>query len=219
MTATAPITTPQLATERLWRDHHGELRSFLRRRVGDADLAEDLLQTVFVKAHAGLGALADAERALPWLYRIARNAVIDHHRTRRVGEPLPEDLPQTASADEAERGAGLERCVRPMIEQMPAGYREAVLLADIQGLPLAEVAARLGLSLSGAKSRVQRGRAMLGRCFEACCELELDGRGKPIGWTARERRCPPEPCATVSGPATPCTPTPCTATPCTASHR
>jgi RNA polymerase sigma-70 factor (ECF subfamily) len=178
-------------TERLWRDHHGELRSFLRRRVGDPELAEDLLQIVFVKAHAGLGALADAERVRPWLYRIARNAAIDHHRTRRIGEPLPEDLPEAPASEGLEPGTGLDRCVRPLIDQMPDRYREALLLADIEGLPLREVAARLRLSLSGAKSRVQRGRALLGRSFQTCCEFELDGRGKPIGWTQRSGGCVP----------------------------
>lgn len=207
-TARGTAGVPPGTIERLWRDHHVELLAFLRRRIGDAALAEDLLQTVFLKAHAGLGSLADAERALPWLYRIARNAVIDHHRTRRVGEPLPEDLAESVAAESLEVETGLERCVLPMIEQMPAHYREAVLLADIQGLPLAEVAVRLELSLSGAKSRVQRGRAMLARCFEECCELERDGRGKPIAWTAR-RACAPGECVPVSCDAVPCSPSPC----------
>jgi RNA polymerase sigma-70 factor (ECF subfamily) len=178
--------------EELWREHRGELLSFLRLRVGDAELAEDLLQGVFVKAQAGLPELR-VERPRAWLYRVARNAVIDHYRTRRVGEPLPDDLPETPAGD-VEPGVGLERCVRPMIELLPAGYREAVLLAHIEGLPLATVAERLGLSLSGAKSRVRRGRAMLERCFLDCCQVEVDRRGKPIRWAAKGDCCTAAPC-------------------------
>jgi RNA polymerase sigma-70 factor (ECF subfamily) len=190
-------------TERLWRDHHAELRAFLRRRVADPGLAEDLLQTVFLKAHAGLGSLADPSRGRPWLYRIARNAVIDHLRSRRAAEPLGDDLLEVAAQENGPE-PGLERCVRPMLAQMPARYREAVRLADLEGLPLLAVAERLGLSLSGAKSRVQRGRAMLGRCFDECCELELDGRGRPISWTARQRCCTTTSCATLDCTAVPC---------------
>jgi RNA polymerase sigma-70 factor (ECF subfamily) len=183
-----PDTSEPGATERLWRLHHDEIRSYLRRLVGDTDVAEDLLQLVFLKAHVGLRSRAPIERPRAWLYQVARNSVIDHFRTRRASEPLPDDLSETRAAeaeDAEEAGTGLDRCVRPMIEQLPVGYRDAVLLADIQGLPLAEVAARLRLSLSGAKSRVQRGRAMLERCFHECCELELDGRGRPVRWSAR----------------------------------
>ena len=77
--ATAP--TP---IEELWHEHRSELLGFLRQRVGDAELAEDLLQGVFVKAQAGLPGL-QVERPRAWLFRVARNSVIDHYRTRRVG--------------------------------------------------------------------------------------------------------------------------------------
>lgn len=178
--------------EELWHEHRAGLLSFLRQRVGDA-LAEDLLQGVFVKAQAGLPGL-QMERPRAWLYRVARNSVIDHYRTRRVGEPLPDDLPETRDGAEGDPGIGLERCVRPMIDRLPAGYREAVLLAEIEGLPLATVAERLGLSLSGAKSRVRRGRAMLERCFLDCCQVEVDRRGKPIRWAAKGECCTAAPC-------------------------
>jgi RNA polymerase sigma-70 factor, ECF subfamily len=79
--------------EELWHEHRAELLGFLRQRVGDAELAEDLLQGVFVKAQAGLPGL-QVEHPRAWLFRVARNSVIDHYRTRRVGEPLPDDLPE-----------------------------------------------------------------------------------------------------------------------------
>ena len=179
--------------EELWHEHRAELLGFLRQRVGDAELAEDLLQGVFVKAQAGLPG-GQVERPRAWLFRVARNSVIDHYRTRRVGEPLPDDLPETRDGAEVDPGIGLERCVRPLIDRLPAGYREAVLLADIDGLPLATVAERLGLSLSGAKSRVRRGRALLERCFLDCCQVEIDRRGKPIRWAAKGDCCTTAPC-------------------------
>lgn len=68
-----------------------------------------------------------------------------------------------------------------MIRSLPDGYREAVQLAEIEEQTQQDVADRLGLSLSGAKSRIQRGRAMLKDVLEACCSFELDGRGRVMG--------------------------------------
>ena len=67
-----------------------------------------------------------------------------------------------------------------MVGQLPDGYREAVQLSEIEGLPQQEVADRLGLSLSGAKSRIQRGRAMLKEILDKCCRFEFDRRGNVL---------------------------------------
>jgi RNA polymerase sigma-70 factor (ECF subfamily) len=73
-----------------------------------------------------------------------------------------------------------------MIKTLPEGYREAILLSEIDGLPLKEVAERLNLTLPGAKSRVQRGRERLKRAFLDCCHLKFDCRGKPVDWLPKE---------------------------------
>jgi RNA polymerase sigma-70 factor (ECF subfamily) len=171
--------------DQIWRDYHRGLLGFIRRRVGAADLAEDILQDVFVKAHSRLNTLADADRIQSWLYQIARNTIIDYHRTRKSAEPLPNEMAQRAEhSDEGWRELG--KCVLPMIEMLPKGYREALLLSEIDGLPLKEVAQRLNISLPGAKSRVQRGRERLKNIFLDCCHFKFDCRGKPIDWSPKE---------------------------------
>lgn len=172
------------STEQIWQAYHSSLLSFIRHRVNDAALAEDILQDVFVKIHCRLETLNEADRVQSWLYQIARRTVIDHYRTHKTAEPLPDDLPRELDQGD-EAWQELEKCVRPMIELLPASYREAVLLSEIHGLPLKEVAARLGLSLPGAKSRVQRGRAKLKETFLKCCQFEFDHRGQPIDWSPR----------------------------------
>jgi RNA polymerase sigma-70 factor (ECF subfamily) len=171
--------------EQIWRDYHSELLGFIRRRVGEADLAEDILQDVFVKAHSRLGTLADANRIQSWLYQIARNTIIDYHRVRKSAEPLPDEIVQPEHNDD-EEWQELGKCLLSMIERLPEGYREAILLSEIDDLPLKEVAQRLNLSLPGAKSRVQRGRERLKRLFLDCCHFEFDCRGMPIDWSPRE---------------------------------
>jgi len=174
--------------DQIWLDYHSGLLGFIRRRVGDADLAEDILQDVFVKAHSRLDTLANAGRIQSWLYQIARNTIIDYHRTRRSAEPLPDEMAQQPEHDNDndEDWRELGKCVLPMIEMLPEGYREALLLSEIDGLSLKEVAERLNLSLPGAKSRVQRGQERLKNIFLDCCHFKFDCRGKPIDWSPKE---------------------------------
>jgi RNA polymerase sigma-70 factor (ECF subfamily) len=171
--------------DQVWRDYHSGLLSFIRSRVGAADLAEDILQDVFVKAHSRLDTLANADRIQSWLYQIARNTIIDYYRTRKSAEPLPDELPQRPEHNDDE-WQELGKCVLPMIGMLPEGYRDALVLSEINGLPLKEVAERLNLSLPGAKSRVQRGREKLKSVFLDCCHFKFDCRGKPIDWSPKE---------------------------------
>ena len=70
----------------------------------------------------------------------------------------------------------------PMIGELPPAYREAVTLADLEGVDQADAAARAGVSISGMKSRIQRGRKQLKAVFEECCRVELDRRGTIVAY-------------------------------------
>ncbi len=79
----------------------------------------------------------------------------------------------------------ISTCLMPMIENLPNHYRQAVMLAEIQGRTQKEVAKEQGISLSGAKSRVQRGRAMIKDMMLGCCHFEFDRRGNVIDYERR----------------------------------
>jgi RNA polymerase sigma-70 factor (ECF subfamily) len=166
-------------TEAIWAQLSADLRRFIRRRVADEHAADDLLQETFVRVHRHLPALEDAERVAAWVYQIARNLIRDHFR-QRVNATAP--LAGVDPVEECDDSREEMRCgscgwVDEMIAGLPDGYREAVRLSEVEGLSQQEVADRLGLSLSGAKSRVQRGRAMLKGVLEGCCRFEFDARG------------------------------------------
>lgn len=173
----------------LWSEFHDGLRTFILRRVRSEADAEDILQDVFLKVHGSLGSLAEERRLQAWIYRITRNAVIDHYRQRRTVE-LPTELPDDADADPSDGPrAQLSTCLARFIQRLPPRYREIMQLTELEGLTQEEAAARLGLSLSGAKSRVQRAREQLRQMFSACCHLEFDHRGRLIDYETTERSC------------------------------
>jgi RNA polymerase sigma-70 factor (ECF subfamily) len=186
MGALMPILTT--SNERIWNKHAAQLRGFIHRRIPDPSAVDDLVQDVFLKVQSGIATLKDETRLQSWLYQITRNVIIDHFRGQKPEEELPEtlDLPEEDSPRVLEE---LAECVRPMMSLLPEEYRLPLLLSDLEGLPQKKVAERFGLSLSAAKSRVQRGRERLKSAFAECCHLTLDHRGSVMGYQARDGEC------------------------------
>src|SRR5438876_2830454 len=124
-----PFTNTTTEIEAIWCDFAAPLLGFIRKRVSNEHDAEDILQQVFLKIQTRMDSLRDTEKLQGWLYRIARNAIVDHYRSRR---PLPEVLP-------AEEPSRCEREVRAsvaaMIEQLDPKYRDALRLHEYDGLP------------------------------------------------------------------------------------
>jgi RNA polymerase sigma-70 factor, ECF subfamily len=177
-------------TENIWREYHGNLQRFIQRRIKDKAMAEDILQEVFLKIHSRISTLEDHSLLPGWLYQVTRNTVIDYYRHHRPEEELPEDPsdPTTSSAERAAQELA-ERCVRPFIEALPEPYREALILSELQGLTQKQLAERKGLSLSGAKSRVQRGRDKLKQILMACCHFQFDRRGSIVSYDSKRDSC------------------------------
>ena len=119
-----------------------------------------------------------------WLYRIAANAIADHYRARRPWDASPDDV--AASEAEHDYVAELATCLAPLISELPETYRAALVLSEIEGLPHRKVAERFKISLSGAKSRVQRGREKLRQRLLHCCDIEF-GRSGISGYAPRDK--------------------------------
>jgi RNA polymerase sigma-70 factor (ECF subfamily) len=184
-------------SEPVWEELHGNLRAFISRRVRNQSDVDDLVQRVLLRIVKGLGSLRDAERLHAWVYRTARNVIVDYYRSptarREVASGGAADLALTdvaesqAPAEDDERAAlqELAACLTPMIRQLPPAYREAVTLADLEGVNQADAAKRAGVSVSGMKSRIQRGRTQLKAVLEECCRVHLDRRGTIVAYDPR----------------------------------
>jgi RNA polymerase sigma-70 factor (ECF subfamily) len=169
---------------RAWRDHEAELLGFLRRRLPEPHAAEDLLQDIFVKALGQGKRFCSLENARAWLFRVTRNTLADHLRLAREQVELPEDL-----AQETEPAAPVESladCLPRALTELSADDREAITLCDLEGMSQEAYAQRKGLSLPGAKSRVQRARRRLREHLGTACQVRFDEAGRVCCFVPRK---------------------------------
>lgn len=192
-------TTEAPSDRRSWHALAQQLRPFISRRVATAADTDDVLQEVLVRVHRGLAGLRDDERLAAWVYRIARNVIVDHVRAR---PPAPSTASLLAPELEVEDDRAAERDLAAalafFVTALPSPYREAITLTELEGRTQREAAEMVGVSLSGMKSRVQRGRARLRAMLEACCEIALDARGRVIACAPRPDAVLPEGCCCQS---------------------
>ena len=194
---------------------HDRLTAFVGQRVDDPADVADLVQTVFLRVHQHMASIEDEQRLLPWLFQITRNAIADYYRApvrrREVGGVGPDgavDLraghgtasvvapsanPDTlhpidprSSPEDEPAARELSGCVRPLLQLLPQSYQEALTLVEFDGMPQVEAASRLGISVSGMKSRVQRGRAMLRDGLLECCEISRSATGGVLDFARRD---------------------------------
>src|SRR5215217_7446278 len=131
------VTTSTTTADQLWTDLHARLHGFVGKRIGDPHAADDVAQEVLLRLHRSLGDLRVEDRLDAFAYRIARNAIIDHYRSRASARETPaepdelltridadSDTDQDADDDGARQE--LARCLAPLIRQLPESYREAL---------------------------------------------------------------------------------------------
>jgi RNA polymerase sigma-70 factor (ECF subfamily) len=193
--------------EGIWYEFHDQLRAFIARRVDNEADVEDILQTVFLRVHQKLGTLNRADRLASWLYQVTRNAIADYYRASERWREIPTDFTLETAADrdgvqgniavnlfdsDEQRAKAVEEladCLRPMTHRLPAHYRDAVSFVELEGLTQREAAEQFGLSVSGMKSRVQRGRQLLKRMLQECCQIHLGPDGRIADYECQASSC------------------------------
>ncbi len=144
---------------------------FLLNRVGDPDLAEDLLQTAVLQALRRAETLRDDERVVAWIYRILRNVLTDHRRREATGARAVErvaglELPE---APPPELEAQICACIGGLLETLPPQYGEILRLVELEEVAPTEAGGRIGLSAGNARVRLHRARAALRDRVEQMC--------------------------------------------------
>ncbi|MEU2253434.1 sigma-70 family RNA polymerase sigma factor [Nocardia xishanensis] len=182
--------------EQLWRRFSSDLRAFIARRVSRQEDAEDILSIVFLRMATSLDNLRDQDRLLGWMYAITRNAITDYYRSASHRRELSVDaVPDNPSTGEGELDADaaaekeLASCLVPMLSGLPAEQAAAVKMVDFDARTHAAAASEAGISVSGMKSRVQRGRAALQARLHACCQISQDRTGHVHDYQPRDGAC------------------------------
>jgi RNA polymerase sigma-70 factor, ECF subfamily len=197
MRALEPSSRPsQAAGASIRHELHQQVLGYVGRRVGSRHDAEDIAQEVMLRIHRHSADLVHVERTNAWMYRIAANAITDHYRRaarREVPSGYAQDVAGSAPAcgepDTGQLRQGLATCLPPLLERLSPSYRNALELIDLEGMSQTEAAPRLGLSVSGMKSRVQRARRRLKDLVTGCCTVQLDHAGAVSDYRRRPDGC------------------------------
>jgi len=168
-----------------WNKHEAELRGYLTRRLDDPRQAEDLLQDTFVKALASGAGFCSLDNPRAWLFRVARNQLIDFQRRKPALQELDNDIKD----DEAEIAVveTLASCLPRAISGLNEEDQDAITQCDLNGMTQADYAKRKGLTLPGAKSRVQRARQRLKQQLKGVCRVQFDQDGRVCCFDCDER--------------------------------
>ncbi len=194
-----------LDANQIWMEVHLGLRGFIARRVPQDAEVDDILQEVFLRMHRNVDKLKDPRRVVSWVFQITRNVISDYYRSPRhrreiasgsaadldASYSIPHPSPISESPETQRIKKEIAACLLPMIKQLPDRYGEALMLVEIDGLTQKAAAHQLGISLSGMKSRVQRGRKELKHLIEKCCVLQLDRRRSVTDYSVRDTNCNP----------------------------
>lgn len=167
-----------------WSACQAELLGYLRHRAGQPEDAEEILQEVFIKALGQGRQFCTIDNPRAWLFQVARNALTDRLRSSRPHQPLPDEL-AAPQDDETAPVDTLSQCLPRVLGELSATERQAITFCDIEGHSQQELAALLGISLSGAKSRLQRARRQLRRKLETGCQVRFDAAGAVCCFTPR----------------------------------
>ncbi|PTX91888.1 hypothetical protein DB346_23305 [Verrucomicrobia bacterium LW23] len=191
---TAPLAPKSMTDKSL---NSPELRlsllNFVRARVHDFHAAEDLTQVILMRAVSSRAYLKSDERLEAWLFRIARNVICDHYRKPARTTSLDDKeyltgVVENGHLDEEDAllRERLAAYVRGVVEGLPLLYRDALRFTDYEGRSQVQLAESAGITVSAAKSRVQRARKEVQKIIEACCHVETDRYGDVVEMRKRE---------------------------------
>lgn len=158
-----------------WHLFESELYYWLFKQINDADLCFDLLQDTFLKALHQKQAFCDIQNQRAWLYRVAKNLLIDKQRKSNKEQTLDEyetswEAPQTPAID------SLAQCLPKALDKLSPAESAIIKQCDLQGLSQQEFAEKNDLSLVAAKSRIQRARQKLKQILQQQCEIRFDDK-------------------------------------------
>lgn len=143
----------------IWKNFNASLEQLVCRKTNHQEHCQDILQEVYIKIIHNIDKVEKAKNIKSYLLKIADNTVTDYYRVKKNTITTPEVIDEIHILEPAKNDSLLQLadcCLRPMIESLEPIYRDALILTELEGLSQRQLADKTGISLSGAKSRVQR---------------------------------------------------------------
>lgn len=166
-------------TTQIWKTFKQELLGFIKSRVTGNDIAEDLLQDIFIKIHLNKDSITEDAKLTSWVYQITRNSIIDYYRKKKINVSSNQfeiSLPKEIENVNLE----LTKCLNSFVSHLSETDQDALNKTVYEGLTQKEYAESIKLSYTATKSRVQRARKKLKELFVECCAIETDRYGNII---------------------------------------
>ncbi|MFI0429308.1 sigma-70 family RNA polymerase sigma factor [Mariniflexile sp. HMF6888] len=164
-----------LTFDKIWKNHKEHLFNFIKTKIEDQYVADDILQEVGIKLYGSLIKNVKTKDYRAWLFQVTRNTIADYYRGRKVNTPF------NANAVVTNDNSGT--CICDLLsfvikKYLPQEYGEPLYLSDIEQVPQQEIARTLNLSLSATKSRIQRGRKKLKELVSTCVDVSYNNKGQ-----------------------------------------
>ncbi|MEL6945662.1 MAG: sigma-70 family RNA polymerase sigma factor, partial [Bacteroidota bacterium] len=164
--------------DQIWNEYKEEVYFFILKRLKDKDAADEILQNSFLKVCLYLDALKDQKKLKAWIFQITRNEIINHINQASKQSKVQElDLDVPECEDTYEDICCLERFVK----ELPDTYKKTIELLYFQGKKQHEVAEILGISLANVKARTRRGKSIMKKNLQICCQYEVNKGGDLVG--------------------------------------
>jgi RNA polymerase sigma-70 factor (ECF subfamily) len=180
----------------IWNTFNKDLYKFIFSRVKDNDAAKDILQDSFIKIQKNISSLKDEKSLKFWIYKITYNSIMDYFRSRSYDRndfkdnynydyDINDENYKLDKTNSDNKTSELAECIVPFINKLPDIYKEALTLTEFKNYSQLELAEHLGISYSGAKSRVQKAKVKLKELFEECCYISSDSYGNIIDYKSK----------------------------------
>jgi RNA polymerase sigma-70 factor (ECF subfamily) len=176
-------------TPRFWKEYQAPLKSYVRKRVTDPDVAKDILQDIFFKVytycqrHDFSCEKAGISNLRAWMFQTAQNAIVEHYRKQKPTAEINDDLLPDLS-ESSNQYRDMSEFVKPLLQCLPVMYR-VPLAMELEGIPQKQIASQLNLGLSAVKSRIQRARQQFKELTHECFYLDLDQKGHIEAFAAK----------------------------------
>lgn len=178
-----PELTKHQEISDLWLEYQQAVERYILKIVKDRELTEHLSHEVLLKIYSSCCSGRPIRNFRSWMFQIAYNTCMDHFREQQKTTSLKFDVPEQEEEQVYEAAALF---VAPLIRLLPEKYSTPLYLSDIQNLKQQEVAEKLSISLTAAKSRIQRGKKLLKELIMECVDVEVNTNGRPESFQVKK---------------------------------